>query len=218
MSDSDEVKQLIVDYGRKMLHDRLVRGTSGNLSIVDRQAGVMAITPTGTDYEHLSVAQVTIMTLEGERLEGSAPSSEYSMHLAIYQARNDVRSIVHTHSVYATSFAVHGRPIPAVHYMVTMMGGDQIPVTSHYELYGTEALAKSAVKTLGQKYHAALLRNHGVVTTGSTLLEAYTRAMIVEEMAELYHHALALGEPDYLTDKEIRAVSAKIAQYGKMKD
>lgn len=218
MSEIEDYKQQIVEFGRNMLHDRLVRGTSGNLSIIDRNAGIVAITPTGTNYEHLSREQVTVLTMNGERLAGHAPSSEYSMHLAIYRARDDVRAVVHTHSIYATSFAVHGKPIPAIHYMITMMGGAQIPITPHYELYGTEALAKSAVKTLGRTYHATLLRNHGVITTGSTLAEAYQRAVVVEEMAELYHHALAIGEPVLLTEKEVRLVSSKIAQYGKTQE
>jgi len=218
VSEMEDYKQQIVEFGRKMLHDQLVRGTSGNLSVIDRNAGIVAITPTGTNYEYLSSEQVTVLTMTGERLAGHAPSSEYSMHLAIYRARDDVRAIVHTHSMYATSFAVHGKPIPAIHYMITMMGGAQIPITPHYELYGTEALAKSAVKTLGRTYHATLLRNHGVITTGATLAEAYQRAVVVEEMAELYHHALAIGEPVLLTEKEIRLVSSKIAQYGKMQE
>ncbi len=216
MSDIEDYQRQIMEFGRKMRNDRLVRGTSGNLSVIDRKKGVIAITPTGTDYEQLTIGEVTLMTLDGERLQGNAPSSEYSMHLGIYHARKDVRAIVHTHSMYATTLAVLGKPIPAIHYMVTTLGGGQIPITTSYELYGTKELASTAVEALGDNYHAALLRRHGVVATGSSLPEAYQRAVVVEEMAELYYRAMAIGEPELLSEEELQAVSAKISNYGKM--
>ena len=218
MIDLEMNKLQIIEYGKKMLRDRLVHGTSGNLSLIDRASGLVFMTPTGTDYERLSVGQVAVMTLNGDRVEGSAPTSEHAMHLGIYRARHDVQAVVHTHSVYATTLAVHGMPIPAIHYMVTMLGGGQIPITPRYELYGTEELAQSAVETLGRQYHAALLRSHGVVAIGTSLAEAYARAVVVEEMAELYHHAKVIGEPPLLTGAEIQTVTAKISNYGKMKD
>ena len=215
MTEKEDYQRQIVEYGRKMLNDRLVRGTSGNLSVIDREKGIIAITPTGSDYEQLSIGQVTLMTMNGERMEGNAPSSEYSMHLGIYHARKDVRAIVHTHSMYATTLAILGKSIPAIHYMVTMLGGEQIPITPSYELYGTQELADSAVEILGDKYHAALLRRHGVIATGASLPEAFQRAVVVEELAELYYRAVAIGEPELLSKEEIQAVSGKISNYGK---
>ncbi len=218
MERKEAIKQQLVEYGKAMVRDRLVRGTSGNISVLDRTAGHVFITPTGTDYERLVADQVAVITLTGQRVEGLVPSSETSMHLGIYSSREDVMAVVHTHSMYATAFAVHGMDIPAVHYMVTMLGGDKIPVTPHYELYGSRELAASTVDTLSTKYHAALLRKHGVIAIGGTLSEAYRRAVIVEEMAELYHHVKALGEPELLSPEEIDEVVKKSVNYGQLNE
>lgn len=156
-----------------------------------------------------------MLTILGQRLSGDAASSEASMHLSIYRARPDILALVHTHSMYAMTFAVLGKSIPAIHYMVAMLGDEQIPITSSYELYGTEALAKSAVAALEQRYYATLLKNHGMIAGGASLAEAFQRAVVVEEMAELYHHTLAVGEPQNLSQSEMKEVLGKIANYGK---
>jgi L-fuculose-phosphate aldolase len=214
MTTIQELKTAIVAYARRMAHDRLVTGTSGNISCFHRSEGLVAITPTGVDYDHLTVNDVSVLDLDGRYDSGLAPSSEVPMHLALYRHRTDIDAIVHTHSLYATTFAVLGEPVLAIHYMVTALGGDKIPVTSCYARYGTDELAQSALEALGTQYRGVLLRNHGVVTIGATLADAYRYALIVEEMAELYYRARAIGHPKPLSDQAIQDVMAAIQHYG----
>jgi L-fuculose-phosphate aldolase len=200
---------------RRLVTDRLVTGTSGNVSARDPESGHVAITPSGVPYADLAADDIVLVDASGTVVDGDwVPSSELPMHLAVYRLRPDVMAVVHTHSPHATAFAACGREIPAIHYDIAAIGN---PIrVAPYATYGTDELADNALRTMGSD-HAVLLQNHGVLAVGATVDHAYLVAQKVEYLAEVYALALQLGEPNLLSDDEIRAVQARLKQYGQKK-
>jgi L-fuculose-phosphate aldolase len=200
---------------RRLVADRLVTGTSGNVSARDPASGQVAITPSGVAYDALAADDIVLVDASGTVVDGSwVPSSELPMHLAVYRLRPDVHAIVHTHSTHATAFAACARPIPAVHYDIAAIG-HQIRVAP-YATYGTAELADRACQTMGGD-NAVLLQNHGVLAVGASVERAYAIAQKVEYLAEVYALALRLGEPVILSDAEIMIVRSKLKSYGQKK-
>ena len=158
-------RELVAEYGRRMSSAGLSTGTSGNLSIYDPQGGLMAISPSGIGYFDTQPEDVVVMDLEGGVVEGSRkPSSEWGLHALFYRKKPGARAVVHTHSMYCTTFAVLGQPIQAVHYAIADAGAGTVPCAP-YHLFGTPELAEAAVRTAGAS-NAVLLANHGLVVCG----------------------------------------------------
>jgi L-fuculose-phosphate aldolase len=130
------------------------------------------------------------------------------MHLAVYRRRPDVGAVVHTHSPWATTWAVLGREIPAVHYVIASVG-HRVRVAP-YATFGSGELAGLAAETLGAD-NAVLLANHGVLAVGPDLDGALDNAVRVEFLAEVYWKACQIGEPVILPDEEIDRVRELIA-------
>lgn len=217
MSDKDEyeaARESVITYSRAMLADDLAKGTFGNVSVRVSEDRI-AVTPSGVDYPTMKTADVPIVDLDGNVVDGALkPSSESPMHRAIYAKRADVKAIVHTHSPYATVYSILGRPVPAVHYVVGRLGGNVIPVTKQYELFGSKELAEQVVETLGDVYNGVLLRNHGTVAVGPNLKKAYNRALTIESMAQLAYMSQTLGQPNILNDSQMSQAIQKFGGYG----
>lgn len=196
----------------ELLATGLVRGTSGNVSVRDPATGAIAITPTGLPYPGMQPADVAVLGPDGSQLDGALkPTSEQALHLAVYRARADVGAVVHTHSMFATTFAVLGEPVPPVHYLIVRAGGP-VPVAP-YARYGTVELAESCVQTLGNGF-GVLLANHGVVAVGADLAAAMAVAEAVEYTAELAWRAQQAGTPRLLDADQLAAVREAFAGYG----
>jgi L-fuculose-phosphate aldolase len=191
----------------------MVPNKSGNVSA--RSADGYVITPAGTAYRALQVADLVELPLEDALpAAGLRPSSEWRMHAAIYRARPDVQAIVHTHSPHATALACAGRGIPPFHYMIALAGGDIRCMP--YATFGTAELAQSAVHGLVDR-RACLLANHGVMAVGTTLDRAHAVAVEVENLAREYLLLLAAGlEPRLLDDAELERVIGKFTGYGRL--
>ncbi|HZD68248.1 MAG TPA: class II aldolase/adducin family protein [Actinomycetes bacterium] len=203
------LRAAIADAGRELERARLVEGTSGNLSARDPGGGTVAVTPGSLEYRRIHAADVLLVGGDGRLLEAPhGPSSELSMHLAVYRARRDVGAVVHTHSPWATTWAVLGREIPAVHYVIASIGYS-IRVAP-YATFGTEQLARNVVSTLGGD-NAVLLASHGVVAVGADLRSAIENAVRVEFLAEVYWKATRIGAPVVLAPEEIDRVRAQAA-------
>lgn len=143
-------RESVSDLGRRMLEQGLTKGTGGNVSERGDDERV-AISPSRVPYEDVTPESVPVVTLDGEQVFGDLPpSSEAPMHRIIYRNRDDVGGIVHTHSPYASTFAVLGEPIPASHYLLAY-AGKEVPVAG-YEEPGTEALGRLAIDALGQDH------------------------------------------------------------------
>lgn len=208
-----EEREAVVAYCQKMITSRLTTGTGGNISIYNRGRGEVAMTPTGVDYFEMKAADVVIMSLSGEIIEGNVkPSSEAGMHLALYQRRDDISAVVHTHSVFATTIACLRWELPPVHYLIGF-SGKKVPLAP-YATYGTPELAQNVAEAIGN-YNAVLLANHGLVAVGATLSRAFSTAEEIELVSEIYYRTKSIGEPVILSDEEMECVVHKFAGYGK---
>lgn len=208
-----EERALVAAYGRKMSEDRLAVGTSGNLSIFDPETGLMAISPSGMGYVETEPADVVVTDLDGIVVEGRRkPSSEWALHAAFYQAKPTARAVIHTHSMYCTTFAVLGQPLRAVHYVIGDAGTDAVPCAP-YVTFGTAALAEAAIKTCGTG-NAVLLANHGLAACGGSIQSAYSLACNLEFVAELQYRAMCIGRPNVLSGREMGEVHEKFKTYG----
>jgi L-ribulose-5-phosphate 4-epimerase len=188
-------KELVVAVSKQSFEDKLFAGTSGNLSIFDREQDALYITPTSHPYSLLQPDDIVVLDCNGDVISGiHRPSSEWRMHMEVYKALPHVNAIVHTHSPYATSFAVNNRTIPVVLIeMVAYLGGS-IPLAD-FALPGTKEVGLEAVKAMGDEKTCCLLANHGALAVGSNLWQAYTRAVYVEDAAHIYSLAIANNMP-----------------------
>ena len=206
-------RRALVRFGRRMLAVGLTTGTGGNLSWCDRRQGLVAVTPSGIDDDALGPADITVVDLEGRRVDGDRiPSSELPFHLALYRHRPDVDAVVHTHSVYATTMACLHWEIPAVHYLVGF-AGLKVPLAP-YATYGSPELARHVVDAIGTG-NAVLLANHGMVAVGADLNRAFAVAEEIELVARIYYQARAVGDPCLLSDDEMQRVIEKFKGYGR---
>ena len=212
-----ELREEVSRVAKQLIESGLVTGTSGNVSARTPEGDVL-MTPSGIDYEELEPGDVVLVDLEGEVLEGSlGPSTETPMHTGIYRVRPEVGAVVHTHSVFATTLACLGWTLPPVHYTLTTLSEDgRIPIAP-YATYGTEELANNAAEALGEGHNACLLQNHGTITVGDSPQKAFSRTVVLEEMAEIYYRTRVVGEPVLLTPEQVEEVAAKISGYGQTK-
>jgi L-fuculose-phosphate aldolase len=211
LSDSDELQAAraqLVSYSARLLDDGLAVGSAGNISV--RLGELVAITPSGISYAEMRPEDICLVTTDGAEPETrtpsrETPSSETPMHLAIYAATK-AGAVVHTHSPEVIALSA-GRPeLPAIHYAITGLGG---PVrVAPYVRFGSDGLAAAAVEALDGR-SAVILRNHGAVTYGRDLAQAYDRALLLEWLARTYRLALCYGEPAILSAAELDEVAAE---------
>lgn len=189
----DILRQEIVDKSLEAFREGLFSGTSGNMSC--RVApDEMLITPTSVRYDVLRAQDIVYMKLDGTVLEGELqPSSEWRMHAAVYKAYGETNAVFHTHSPYATAFAVVRKSIPAVLIESCIFLGGDIRCAD-YAAPGTEAVGTNAIPALRDR-GGCMLANHGVLAVGKDLAQAYLRAEYIEDVAKIYAYAKAIGEP-----------------------
>ena len=204
----------IVRYGRRMAADGLAYGTAGNLSC--RIGDQVVISPTGIPYEDVGREDLWVLSSGGEVIRQGArgPSSETPFHLAIYAATN-AAAVVHTHSAEVVAVSASLEYLPAIHYAIADLGGP-VPVVG-YQRFGSESLAsgiQTALCRLDRPRSAAILQNHGAVTYGSCMPEAYDRAVVLEWLARAYRLALQFGDPRTLTADELDEVTAEARRRG----
>jgi L-fuculose-phosphate aldolase len=213
-AETDAVRAEIVRIARLVSERGLAVGTSGNVG-ARLEDGRIAITPSTMAYGDLTPDDIVIVEPDGAPSAGRRrPSSELPLQLAVFRARPDIRAIVHTHSPYATTFAVARRPIPAVHYVMAQLvapGHDAVNV-ARYATFGTEALGRSAVAALGDDA-AVLLASHGAIAVGTTLASAFERAERVEELAALTWRSEQIGGPILLDAAELDRVREQMARF-----
>jgi L-fuculose-phosphate aldolase len=172
----------VVEAAREMLRLGLVSGTSGNISARDGES--VLITPAASPYERMTGDDLVALGLDGEPGEGGGePSSEWRVHLAIYEARPDIGAIVHTHSVHATAWSFVGEPLDTgTEELLAATGGAVL--TAPYAPTGSQEIATAAAEALGDR-GAVLLGRHGVVGVGATPAEALATCVVVERQAQL---------------------------------
>jgi len=204
-------RQALAAAALAMTQSGLSPGRSGNISV--RVANSVLITPSGRGGDEITPGDLVELALDGTVIAGHlAPSSEWPMHLAVYQARPDLTAIVHAHSPFATALACTGRDIPPFHYMVAAAGGSRIPLAP-YATFGSEELAAGAAALL-RDVNACLLAHHGQIAGGTSLARAFDLAREVEALAQQYVTVLSIGTPLLLDAAEMARVIAKFRNYG----
>lgn len=207
----------IVRCGKKLIEKSLTTGSGGNLSIYDRETGLMVISPTGIPYYDMTASDVVVMNLDGQVIDGDrSPSSEYEMHAIVYRNRQGLNAMVHTHSVFAATISSLNQPLPAVDYLVAFGGGKDIPC-AQYATYGSPELAKNALKAMENR-NAVLLANHGMNVCATSLSSAIDIAEQLEFCSEVYVRAKSMGEEvKIIDDEEMMLNVKKFVTYGQQK-
>ena len=208
----EEARKELLKCVLRLYQKGLVQFNSGNVSVRISDEHLV-ITPTGISYDDMSEEDLVIVDLNRGQVEGKyKPSSETPMHTTVYKNMHEVKAIAHTHSPYALAFATVGRSIPVISTEGLAVRGP-IPVAD-YACPGTEAQGWAAIKAMKGPPHVmgTLLKNHGVLVTGANLSHVYSIACRIEMAAKVFFLALQIGEPDILTNdqiKEIRSVYLK---------
>ena len=208
----EELKKRVIATAQSAQRDGLCKHKSGNFSMRDPETNYVVITPSGVDRELLVPEDMVVIDLDANVIEyrkGIRPSSEVLMHLMIYKTRPAVMAVAHTHSMYASVFAVLGKEIPAVVYEAMVLGlkTGVIPVAP-YGRPGSMELAESVIEPI-KISDALLLARHGALAVDENDIEsAYLKANYIEEFAEIYYHVLTVTkgtEPPTFGPEELRA-------------
>src|SRR5580658_4810771 len=204
-----EEREAVASASRHLAKEGLVIGTAGNISA--RKGDLVAVTPTGSDLGKVTAEMVTVITLDGEVVDGDlAPTSEVPLHTGIYAATNAL-AITHAHAMASTALSCTHDELPALHYNCLELGGT--PRTAPYATFGSQELADYVIEAL-QGRNAAMMQNHGSVAYGSTMDEAIHRLELLEWLAELYWRASSMGTPHVLTDKDFEAIITAAIERG----
>lgn len=187
-------REAVLEAVQRIVTAGLVAGASGNVSmrIARPDADLFAVTASRVPYHRFRLEHVLVVDAEIEPVFGDGiPSSESLAHMAVYRARADVGAVIHTHSPYASAFAVACRPIPPVLDEQVVLLGGQVEVAD-YGASASQALATQAVAALGDRA-AVLLRHHGVLGAGADIDEAVAVVELVERVAKVHALASILG-------------------------
>jgi L-fuculose-phosphate aldolase len=206
----EQQRSQVAQTALKLLQTGLVVNTSGNVSI--RVDDFVVITPSGCTYEHLKAEDILVLDMEGNPVDGDLlPSSETPLHLSVYGSDATIRSIVHTHSVYATAVSTLVKELPAIHYQIAGLGGP-VPVAP-YQTFGTPELGAAVTEAIRGR-SAALMQNHGAVTVADTVEQALAKSVTLEWLSRVYLVAMQSGSPSLLDDEEIERVKRRQIEFG----
>jgi len=210
-NNENAARRQIVEIGRRMYDKGYVAASEGNISVRLDKNHVLT-TPTGCSKGFLEASELTVVRLNGEIISGRKPSTELPLHLFIYQNRCDVNSVVHAHPPYATGFATAGIALDrcALAEIIVTLGS--IPL-ARYGAPSTDELPRSLEPHIA-KSDAFLLANHGVVTVGVDLKDAYFTMERVEHAAHIIFVARALGGEKSLPQKDVEKLYDLRKSYG----
>lgn len=208
------VQSHLVDVCHRLYEHGMVTATDGNVSVRLANGNIIA-TRSGINKGMVTGSDLVELTISGEQVGGDGkPSTEMGMHMFIYQQRPDVRAVVHAHPVYATGFATARIALDACVFPEVIVGMGAIPLADYATPSTGEVAASLApfVKTAD----AILLANHGVVTYGGELYDAYFKMEKVEHAAHITYVAAMLGGAHSLKREDVeRLRGVSVQSYGK---
>src|SRR5512146_1361271 len=183
----------------------LVTMHAGNASAIDRGRGQVLIKPSGMDYDKLKPADIVVTGLDGKKLAGRwKPSVDLPHHLYLYRNRPDIGGVIHTHSNYATSFAMLGQSSPGHFTALADEFGAESPCVPYVDNQG-DHIGEAILEVMQHsRVPAVLLEKHGVFTFGPTVKAAFKAAVMLEDVAKTCHLALLRGKARPLPRKEIQ--------------
>ena len=212
----DTIKKQICDIGRRIWQRGFCAGNEGNHS-VRLGEDMFLCTPTCLSKGFMTPDDIVTVNSRSERVEdninGREPTSEFKLHLAIYAARPDVQAVIHSHPPHATAFAICDKPLPSgIHPEAEFFLGE-VP-TAPYATPSTRAAAEAVVSVLKPTTNTVLMANHGSVTFGETLLDAYDKLEILDAYCRLLILGRQAGQIRPLTDAQIQELRDLKAEYG----
>lgn len=231
----EELKQKVFEANLQLVKYNLVVLTWGNVSAIDREKGLFVIKPSGVPYDTMKAADMVVMDLNGNKIEGELnPSSDTPTHLELYRQFNDIGGIVHTHSSWACSWAQAGRDIPAYGTTHADYSNGSIPcargltqneVEDEYELNTGKVIVEEFNKRCinPTECPAVLIHRHGPFTWGKDAFKAVENALILEEVAKMAYRTESIagfadnsniGIEQYLLDKHYQRKHGVNAYYG----
>lgn len=207
--DVEEARAQVVHHARRLVDDRMVVGTAGNVSV--RVGDHVAVTPSGVAYDTLTPDEIVVVDLDGRVVDGDLrPTSELPLHLACYRERG-AGAVVHTHSAAAVAVSLLCDEVPLVHYQTAMFGG---PVAvAPYAPYGSVELADGVVRVLDGRT-AAVLRHHGTVVIAGSLEKAHDGAAQLEWLCDVWLRASSVGTPALLSRGQVDEIVERLTTYG----
>ncbi len=215
--DARALQQQVVNAAKNMMTDGLASGSFGNVSAVDREHDLLAITPSGVLYDAMKPEDICLLHLDGSAVEGAAnrykPSSELPMHCAVYAVRPDCNAVMHTHSAYCTAYASSGKQLGPIIGEMGMIAPGTVPLVSYYQP-GSEALAQKTAEALRES-NGCLMANHGAVTVADTMERAYMLAQILEDGARAACLAVQIGAVQEIPAEDSAALYEKMKGYGR---
>jgi L-ribulose-5-phosphate 4-epimerase len=186
------LREEVLETALRMLSDGIAHGSQGNVSALDRESGLIAITPSAVPYTEMKAEDVCVVDRERRVVEGRwKPTSEIALHMIFYEKRGDVGAVVHSHAPYCTVFAVTGQGLPSVLTEAASCLGGPVPLAP-YRSPGSEELARVVFETAGDG-PAALMAHHGLVTSGANLAQAYDATLAAETTARVVILARSMG-------------------------
>jgi L-fuculose-phosphate aldolase len=207
-----ELRKDIVEIGKLVFNKGWIASNDGNISIRLENDTVLC-TPTAVCKGMMTADDLIVCDLDGNKIEGSRErTSEIAMHVTIYRMRPDVRSVVHAHPPYATGFAAAGRALNVALLPEVIIGLGSVPLAD-YGLPGTPALTDGMLPYI-PKYDAILMANHGAVSYGADVHQAYFRMETVEHFAQITFVAEMLGGARALPREEVRKLFESRGRYG----
>ena len=209
-----EIKKQICEIGKRIYDKGMVASNDGNISVKISDNDFLC-TPTGVSKGFMTPEFICKVDAEGKVIqayEGFKPSSEIKMHMRVYKERPDVKSVVHAHPRYATSFAIAGIPLtePIMPEAVIALGC--VPI-AEYGTPSTEEIPDAVSKYL-QYYDAVLLANHGALAFSDSLLNAYHKMESLEFYAQLLYQSKMLGGPKQLSEDQVQRLYEIRRQFG----
>jgi L-ribulose-5-phosphate 4-epimerase len=200
----DSLCKEVFDCALRLVPDGLAHGAQGNISTCDRESGLVAVTPSAIPYSSLTLEDIVITDFNGKVIKGKwMPTTEIQMHTIFYRQRANINAVVHTHARYASVFGIIHQPIPPVLTEAAACLTGPVPVAP-YRTPGSIELAQIVFDTVGDGV-AALLAQHGLITVGETLHQAYESTLAAENTAHLVIMARSMGAPVVTLDEKIQA-------------
>lgn len=226
------LKQQVLEANLMLPKYGMITLTWGNVSGIDRNSALVAIKPSGVNYERITIEDIVIVDLDGRIVEGKMrPSSDTPTHLQLYRTFPHIGGVVHTHSRWATSFAQAGKSIEPTGTTHADYFYGSIPCTRQltdieieedYELETGKLICKTIINIDPNQIPAVLVHNHGPFCWGKTPEKAVENAVVLEEIAFMHYHAAMLNpslQPiqKELLDKHFLRKHGKDAYYGQKK-
>ena len=205
------IRKKIIESALELEKKGLNQCKAGNISV--RWRNGMLITPSGMEYNKLKVSDIVYVDKNFKVHGKRKPSIETPFHMGILKNKDDVNTIVHTHAPYGSALSIIGKTIPCYHYMIAFFGGTNIKCAK-FELPGSYALAKEAVKALKNR-KACLLANHGIIVTGTNINEALHLTEELEVLCKQITIAKINGTPKLVSKNNMKKVLEAIKSYGK---